>query len=135
MSMAKYFSTQHVWSYQYNVHDRKDDAAGLGVPHTVETPAIWGPPNGFCDECQYSKHHEDAPIVPVVMDLWISFVKALDPNPYRDAKTPYWQSWGTTGSSGRRLKIQLKDTTMEGLPAEQIEKCKFWRSLASVTEQ
>ena len=135
MSMARYFSPRRVWSYQYNVHDRADTAAGLGVPHTVETPAIWGPPNGFGDKCSYATYH--AAVVPVVMDLWISFVKALDPNPYRDArKTPYWQSWGTTGSSGgRRLKIQLKNMTMEGVPAEQIEKCKFWKSLASTTEQ
>jgi len=35
------------WNYRYNVEDPTQIAEGLGVPHTIEVNAIWGPENIF----------------------------------------------------------------------------------------
>ncbi|CAJ2512328.1 Uu.00g053430.m01.CDS01 [Anthostomella pinea] len=136
-SMAKYLSPDQVWNYRYNVEDYSDAAAGVGTRHTAETPAIFGPPNGGCDDCSYDTYN--APIVPVVMDYWMSFVKTLSPNADRDPVAPYWQPWGAQGGNGtgtgRRLKFELNDTAMETVPLQQVHRCDLWRSLASTMEQ
>jgi acetylcholinesterase len=133
-AMAQHFSSSQVWNYRYNVLDAANVAAGLGVPHTFETPAIFGPPNGNCqpETCSYDSYNE--PIVPVLQDYWISFVKTLNPNTLRDAGSPVWQPWGT-GDVARRLKVQTNATEMENVPSDQATRCGFWRRLADDMEQ
>lgn len=130
-SMARYFSPQRVWNYHYNVVDLTDQAFGSGVPHTSETPAIFGPESVDCGDCSYTMYN--APIVPVVMNYWISFVKHLDPNVERYAGTPVWRPFRR--GDGQRLRFQINDTRMEAVDADQVRKCDMWRGFAQTMEQ
>lgn len=131
-SLAHYTSPNKSWNYRYDVYDESLDALGLGVPHVSEKPAIFGPGNaGTCDGCSYLTYNK--PIVPIVMNYWISFIRSLDPNTYKAPAAPEWQPWGTHG--GQRLRIRLNATKMEPVPADQLERCALWKSLASITEQ
>lgn len=140
-SLTTYNSPAEVWNYRYNVHDAPTIAAGLGVPHVSEKPTIWGVNNtGACDfPCSYDTYN--APIVPIVMDYWISFILSLNPNTYKNEAAPVWHTWqGATPTAGgdsayQRLKIQTNATAMEGVPNAQLARCEIWKSLADVTEQ
>ena len=132
-SLARYTSPNKSWNYRYDVYDESVESLGLGVPHVSEKPAIFGPGNsGSCDGCSYLTYNK--PIVPIVMNYWISFIRSLNPNTHKDPSAPEWQPWDTT-SEGQRLKIRLGATEMESVPADQLERCALWKSLASVTEQ
>lgn len=129
--ISSHFSSSKVWNYRYNVQDARLIAIGLGVPHTFESPAIFGVGNagdGYGVENSYLGDNEA--IVPVMMNYWISFVRSLDPNVYKYAEAPAWDSWG--GEAGRRLMLETNRTKMEAVPEEQIEKCEFWRGLGGL---
>lgn len=83
-----------IFAYRYDVHDAENTAAGLGVPHIFEAAAIFGPGVGGVGTAAAAGYGTyNAPVVPVVMDYWISFVRALDPNVYRNAGAPRWEAW------------------------------------------
>lgn len=131
-SLATYFSPLKAWNYRYNVWDAAYANAGLGVPHVSEKPAIYGPGNaGPCDGCSYETYNK--PMVPIVMDYWISFILSLDPNTYRSPAAPVWKPWSVDGS--RRLRFQLNATGMEAVPGSQMRRCGMWKQLASIMEQ
>ena len=71
----------------------------------------------------------------VVMNYWISFVRALDPNTYKLASAPNWNSFGTGQDGGRRLRFETNATEMELIPQDQVARCEFWKELAEVMEQ
>ena len=129
-----------LWSYRYNVQDADNAAAGLGVPHLFEAAAVFGP-DSIAGGSPPSYYSYNAPIVPLVMDYWISFVKSLDPNPHRNAAAPRWEPWrsGPAGGAGaggrRRLVFETGNLTMEDVPADEVDRCLFWLSLTNVTEQ
>lgn len=134
-----------IFSYRYNVQAEENVINGLGVPHIFEAAAIFGPANiGKGGSPSYDTYN--APIVPIVMDYWISFVRALDPNVYRNSGAPEWEMWdggpGVNGNqseklvkSWRRLVIETGFTRMEDVPTEQVERCDFWESMGKITEQ
>lgn len=139
-SFATDVSPYKVWNYRYNVHSALLDAEGLGVPHTFEIPAIFGPGNVGDSSAQdletgYSTYNAD--IVPVVMNYWISFVRALSPNRYKYSSAPHWESFGDGKNGGRRLVLQSNGTesVMEVVPADQVQRCAFWKGLAVNMEQ
>lgn len=136
-SIAAYLSPDQVWNYRYNVEDRDTVAAGYGVPHVSEKTAIYGVNNtGPCDGCSYATYN--APMVPIVMHYWISFIKHLNPNVEKHFTAPEWQPWiQQCGHSWhpQRLKFELNATEMESVPADQLERCDLWKGLAAVTEQ
>ncbi|KAK5129982.1 hypothetical protein LTR08_002575 [Meristemomyces frigidus] len=140
-SLSTFNSPAEVWNYRYNVQDQQNIAAGLGVPHVSEKPAIWGVNNtGPCDGCSYETYN--AAIVPVMMSYWLSFVVSLNPNTHKDPSAPYWAPW-VAGSEGygngtdevQRIVIETNATRMETVPSAQLKRCEFWLSLANVTEQ
>ncbi|KAK1768319.1 Alpha/Beta hydrolase protein [Phialemonium atrogriseum] len=150
-----------IFAYRYDVRDADNAAAGLGVPHIFEAAAVFGPgPGGVgaAGPAAAGYGTYNAPIVPVVMDYFISFVRALDPNPFRDGGAPRWEGWWSGCGGGwlgdgdggwaddglwrrgprrswRRLVIDTGNTRMEDVPAEQVDRCDFWASLASTTRQ
>lgn len=131
-SLATHFSPFKAWNYRYNVWDADNANAGLGVPHVAEKPAIFGPGNaGACDNCSYESYNR--PMVPIVMDYWISFILSLDPNTYRNPAAPEWVPWGADG--GRRMRFQLNATDMESVPDCQRSRCGMWKQLAGTMEQ
>jgi acetylcholinesterase len=136
-SLATYNSPAQVWNYRYNVQDEANIAAGLGVPHVSEQPAIFGVNESaykLCDDCSYVTYN--SPIIPVLQSYWISFVVSLNPNTHKDPAAPVWETWTGSGASPlQRIKIQTNATEMEVVPQAQIDRCNFWKSLAEVTEQ
>lgn len=130
------------WGYRYNVLDPSNAALGFGVPHTWETWAVFGPDslNGIGGG-PASYYGADASIVPVVMDYWISFVRALDPNTLRNAAAPLWlPAFGSAaavddGAPARRLLFQTGNTTIEVVSDTLQTRCAMWRGLADVMEQ
>ncbi|KAK8056066.1 hypothetical protein PG993_001293 [Apiospora rasikravindrae] len=117
-------SSPGVWGYRYNVADAVNAALGIGVPHLFESFAIFGPDNSY--------YTYNAPMVPLVMDYWISFVRALNPNPFRSPGAPAWEQWG---AGKRRLLLETGKTAMESTPKEQRARCDAWRELAPVMRQ
>jgi acetylcholinesterase len=118
-----------VWNYRYNVNDSVFTSQGLGAWHTSEAPAIFGGDVGSVDNTYDTVN---ANIVPVVMNYWTSFVRSLDPNPYKYASAPEWDSYGTQKN---RLLFQTNDSYVEQVPAAQSARCAAWRNLAVKMEQ
>jgi carboxylesterase type B len=128
------------WAYRYNVEDPDQVAAGLGVPHTVEVNAIWGPqyvtgtPPASYNEVNGSNRF----IIPVIQGYWTSFIRSLDPNKYRYPGTPVWEEWTTCDDCWRRLKFQTNATAMEevdeGIPGQK-ERCEYLISIGPGTGQ
>lgn len=138
-AMTKYMGVNHVWNYRYNVIDPVNTVFGLGVPHAFETEAIFGvAETGESDWTSYHPGGINANVVPLTMDYYISFVRSLDPNTYREAGSPYWENWGSsssiTGRGAKRLKIQTNETAVESVPRYMIERCGLWKELASSME-
>ncbi|OJJ01935.1 hypothetical protein ASPVEDRAFT_129761 [Aspergillus versicolor CBS 583.65] len=126
---------QRVWNYRYNVRDHVAVAAGLGVPHTFETEAIFGPgqaesirPGFLGAGASYSTYN--AAVVPLLQNYLTSFVKDLDPNSFRSSGSPFWAPF--TPDSVVRLKIQTNRTAMEVMPHDLQERCDVWYSLEGI---
>ncbi|PYI10673.1 carboxylesterase [Aspergillus sclerotiicarbonarius CBS 121057] len=116
-----------IWSYRYNVRAPEMIDQGLGVPHIFELSAIFGV--GFAGTSETTSYNGiNLNIVATVMDYWISFVKAMDPNPRRNSQAPYWDPWKP--GSARRLKMQTNATGMEPIPQLQADRCSMWKALA-----
>lgn len=135
-AMAATVSPAKSWSYRYNVYDKHYDGMGWGVYHVAEQPAIFG--GGYSDrcskasgDCSYLSYN--APMVPIVMKYWISFIKSLDPNTFKDAAAPDWQAW--RGRAGQRLKFELNNTVMEDIPEDQVSRCQVWKSMRERLQQ
>lgn len=129
--VTQFVSPAQSWNYRYNVQDPANIAAGLGVPHTSETPAIFGV--GYAGGIGTSLQTTNAAIVPVVMDYYISFVTTLNPNTRKDPTAPYWDNFGT--ANGERLRIQTNDTAMEYIDQTTEERCQLWWSLYRTMQQ
>ncbi|KAF4982248.1 hypothetical protein FZEAL_2132 [Fusarium zealandicum] len=122
---------KNIWSYRYNVEIKDFAEDGLGVPHVANSPAVFGP-NMTPARAGPSYLTYNAPMVPIVMNYWISFVRALDPNKHRYQDTPSWQPWGTEQN---RLVFELGNITMELVGNGEKERCKAWLDMADSTKQ
>lgn len=147
-SVASQTSGQKSWNYRFNVATTENLAAGLGVPHTFDSAAIFGPEyNGpIVDGSTLSYETYNAEIVPVLMDYYLSFVRTLDPNTLKDDSAPVWEPFfvssasagaNSTGSdvAEQRLLVETNGTRMEAVPSDQEQRCDFWIGLAGMTEQ
>ena len=135
---SKHLSPSKVWNYRYNVQMAAYVAAGLGVPHTIETEAIFGVGmvnDNANTEVSTGYTTYNAEIIPVVMNYWISFIRDLNPNKYKYESAPQWENFGRSRDGGNRLKFQTNATAMEPVPQDQVERCDFWKGLALVMEQ
>ncbi|THZ87924.1 carboxylesterase family protein, partial [Aureobasidium pullulans] len=124
-----------VWNYRFDVSTVEQTAAGLGVPHTFDTPAIFGPyyrgPAVAASLSVQPFTTYDAPIVPIEMNYYISFVRTLNPNTFKAKDAPIWEPF--EGKNGQqRLLFEINGTTMEAVPKAQQERCDFWYSLAEI---
>ncbi|KAM0509494.1 hypothetical protein ACHAPB_001247 [Verticillium nonalfalfae] len=124
-------SSSPTWGYRFAVPDADNMAAGLGIPHVFDAPAVLGP--GMLPTAA-SYYTYNAPVVPLVMTYFASFVRALDPNRYRAEGAPAWETWGANGSrvvfegEGRMNVENAADNGMG-------ERCAFWDRVAETMEQ
>lgn len=111
--------------------DADNTAAGLGIPHVFDAPAVLGP--GMLPTAA-SYYAYNAPVVPLVMAYFASFVRALDPNRHRTEGAPVWGTWGANGSrvvfeGEGRMKVENAADNGMG------KRCAFWDEVAETTEQ
>ncbi|KAJ5885485.1 Carboxylesterase type B [Penicillium taxi] len=129
-SSIQNFSSNRVWNYRFNIQDPTEISKGMGVPHVFELPAIFGV--GDTNEPTYSYADSNANIIPITMDYYLSFIKCLNPNTFRNEKAPEWKSWGS--GRGQRLKLQTNSTAMEEVPEAQTKRCLLWQQLSASME-
>lgn len=142
-------SSNTTWRYQYNVEDRNVVAQGFGVPHVADLGAILGPNlrgNASISDMSFhtwngvGQNNSDisyttynAPIVPVVMDYYISFVATLDPNTLRHESAPRWTPFQTgsmeTGLNKQNLLVETNNTRMSNVTRVQLDRCYLWDSV------
>lgn len=124
-----------VWNYSYNITTTQSEDSGLGVTHTIDTGAIFGPyyegTPDLASSIAYTTYNAAA--VPILMDYYISFVKTLSPNTYRNAAAPEWVPY-SSNSTQQRLKLEIGDTVMEDVPGPLLGNCVFWAGLATAME-
>ncbi|KZT28122.1 putative triacylglycerol lipase [Neolentinus lepideus HHB14362 ss-1] len=120
------------WNYHYNVEDPTEVAEGLGVPHTVELNAIWGP-QYVSGRPPASYFTTNAHVVPIMQGYWTSFIRSFDPNTYRYPGSAEWETWGEQGY--QRLLIQSNGTTMETVPQDQQARCAYLSSIGIEIKQ
>ncbi|KYG48435.1 hypothetical protein M433DRAFT_163470 [Acidomyces richmondensis BFW] len=114
------------WNYRWNVQDPTADAEGLGVTHTIEINAIWGPENtnGGAPSSYY----------PGEVTYWTSFIRSHNLKTFRLQGTPEWQIW-TVEHSYQRMIFETNNTHTEAVPAAQKEKGDWAASIALSLEQ
>jgi len=121
------------WNYHWNVIDPIAEASGLGVTHTVELNAIFGPEN-VNGAAPASYNTSNANIVPVIQRYWTSFIRSYDPNTYRLPGSPMWQQFGF-GDGHQRLLMQTNASGMETVPSEQLKRCQYLWSIGLKLKQ
>jgi hypothetical protein len=127
--IATFFSDMHAaagatsnYHYRYNVLDTTPGGLadqGIFTPHTSELYAIWGTNNtdGGDPKCFKlgSASGGCSEAIRIVQSYWISFVRTLDPNTFRAAGAPKWETW--TINSPRRIVFDNANATMETMGA------------------
>ena len=133
ISSAYSNARQNTWNYHYDVKDPTQVAQGLGVPHTVEVNAIWGPEyvTGTPPASYSTSLNQN--IVRVMQGYWTSFIRAHDPNSYRAAGTPVWERW-VTGEMNR-IKFETNNTAMETVCPSLREHCTYFWSIGQSLHQ
>ncbi|KAK0632745.1 Alpha/Beta hydrolase protein [Immersiella caudata] len=123
------------YAYRWNVEDSEEMAAGLGVPHTVEVGAIFGPDN--IQEMAPESYHSNgtnADAVQRIQGHWARFIKTLNPNhPQSDIST-HWETWGERPWS-RLLFDTGGATRMEKIDSGLRERCEYLASIGIALHQ
>jgi hypothetical protein len=119
------------WGWRYNVYDKDNFDGGMGVPHVFDASAIFGP-HSLPSAPSYFSYN--APVVPLVMNYVLSFVRTLDPNPLRYAGAPVWDDWGS-GQQQRRMVVELGTSHVETVADDQRRRCLFWKGVGTALEQ
>lgn len=122
-----------LWSYHLNVYDKEYIERGLGCPHGYEEGIIFGPastdtklPGRYTPPASLNTYN--APLVPIMMNYWISFLRTLSPNSHKDSSAPEWKTWKHEGCQSRLL-IRLNEMAMEQVPWQQKQRCEFWNKM------
>jgi carboxylesterase type B len=129
------FGMPRSYSYRYNVEDPDQVAQGLGVPHTVEVSAIWGPENvSGGGPASYSANGTNAAVGPVIRAYWASFIRSFDPNKYRHPGSAYWEAWRPKAQD-RLLFETGGGTKMEFVDDTTRAKCSYLNSIGEAVRQ
>jgi carboxylesterase type B len=121
------------WNFRYNVEDPATVASGLGVPHTTEVNAIWGPENvnGAAPASYSTSLNQNA--VTLMQGYWTSFIRTFDPNTYRASGTPLWEQWSTGGTE--RIRLETNTTAMEVVDAGTKARCSYLSQIGVSLQQ
>jgi len=137
-TVAKFRSPLPNWNYHYNVIDPAQAAQGLGVPHTAELTAVWGPQNvvdgGGTVPASYLPNGTNAAIIPVVQGYWTSFIRSFDPNTHRASGSPIWAPFSSV-AGGARILFETNATRMEAIPSDQEARCGLLSTIAVALQQ
>jgi len=126
------------WHYRFNVRDPGLISQGLGVPHTVEIAAIWGPEHVHSCPSSFRAGGTNAWVVPLIQSYWTSFIRTLDPNVYRLEVAPIWEPFTSVAGAAaddqatpqNRLLFNTSDTTdMEVVDTAKRGACMYFSSI------
>lgn len=143
MCPGLYISSKYVeygvpqsYAYRWDVEDPAQVAQGLGVPHTTELNAIFGPTNTQGNApASYYPGEVNAPAVTAAQAYWTSFIRTYDPNTYRAAGSAEWGRWNDTAQA-RLLFSTGGNTSMEVLAGSDLmDRCDFWFSIGADIKQ
>ncbi|KAI1411979.1 alpha/beta-hydrolase [Hypoxylon sp. FL1857] len=117
------------YNYRYNVEDPQQMAEGLGVPHTAELTAIWGPQytNGSPPK-SYVANGTNVAVIPVIQAYWTSFIRTFDPNTYKHPSAATWEKWDA-GEQNRLLFETGGKTAMENVDKNTTTHCQYFWSI------
>ncbi|KAI2469061.1 alpha/beta-hydrolase [Annulohypoxylon bovei var. microspora] len=133
-AMTKY-GVGNSYSYRYNVEDPTQIAQGLGVPHTVELAAIWGPQNtNGSPPMSYVSNGTNIEVIPVIQAYWTSFIRTFDPNTFKDSGSATWEKWDQ-GKENRLLFETGGKTTMENVDQDTKTHCQYFASIGVDIQQ
>lgn len=131
-------SSMRAYAYRYNVEDPAQVAQGLGVPHTVEVNAIFGPenvPSGSAP-ASYSAGQSNAEVIPVIQAYWTSFIRAFDPNKYKLNSAATWETYYNGDHEPQRLLFNTGgETIIEQVDAGQRARCAYLQSIGASIKQ
>ncbi|KAI1112871.1 vacuolar triacylglycerol lipase [Nemania sp. NC0429] len=127
-SAANIFAVRESYSYRYDVQDPDQVAQGLGVPHTVEVNAIFGPDNVDAAPASYFPGGANAAVVPAIQAYWTSFIRSFDPNKYRLPGSAQWDTFNP-GAPARLLFETGGSTVMETVDAGLVSRCNYLHSI------
>ncbi|KAI3339182.1 vacuolar triacylglycerol lipase [Ustulina deusta] len=128
------FGMPQSYSYRYNVEDPAQVAQGLGVPHTVEVNAIFGPDNVPGAPASYFPGGVNAAVVPVIQAYWTSFIRSFDPNRHRLNGSAHWEIWNPNTQA--RLLFETGGKTKMEIVANDVQsKCSYLQSIGAATGQ
>lgn len=114
------------WNYRWNVEDPRQVNEGLGVPHTVEVHAVFGPENTRGAPASYFKGGENAHAVTVAQGYWTSFIRTLNPNKLRAKGSAEWEQ----ADGWKRIVVNTGgQTEMETVNSEQRRRCTFYKNI------
>ncbi|CAN8106481.1 unnamed protein product [Discula destructiva] len=124
------------YAYRWDVEDPAQIASGLGVPHTAEVNAIFGPSNTNGNSpASYYPGEENAYAVTVSQGYWTSFIRTFNPNTYRVAGTAEWVGWNDEAKP-RVLFSTGGLTSIEDVAGTDLEtRCEFWYSIGEAIKQ
>ncbi|KAI0409265.1 vacuolar triacylglycerol lipase [Xylaria palmicola] len=128
------FGVPQLYSYRYDVADPAQVMQGLGVPHTVEVNAIFGPDNVPNAPASYFPNGPNAAVVPVIQAYWTSFIRSFDPNKYKAAGAAQWEVW-SPDAQDRLLFETGGGTKMEMVDDDTQSKCAYLQSIGAAVRQ
>ncbi|KAH7143732.1 Alpha/Beta hydrolase protein [Dactylonectria macrodidyma] len=123
------------WNYLYNVEDPDQMKQGLGVPHTVEVNAVFGPSyTGGDPPASYVEGGVNEKVTSVVQGYWSSFIRSHNPNTHRESGSVKWDAW----SEKRKRRIAFETggaTKMEKISKDLQKKCAYFASIGVSVRQ
>lgn len=108
------------WNYHWDVLSAANAASGLGVTHAVTTGSIWGMSSA-----------PDSALIPTIQAYWTSFIRSKDPNTYKLAASPRWETFGTVDLRRVLFPNDPKKVRMESVPADQRVRCAYLSGIAA----
>ena len=132
------------WNYRYNVEDPTQMQRGLGVPHTAELSAIWGPSNtNGATPASYRRGEQNEWIVPMIQGYWLSFIKTLNPNTLRAKGSPVWDEFllldeqdDAANADWNRMLFDTSNTTgIEDVGTSVRTRCQYLNSIGLALRQ
>ncbi|KAH7391664.1 Alpha/Beta hydrolase protein [Cadophora sp. MPI-SDFR-AT-0126] len=112
------------WNYHWDVLSTANAASGLGVTHAVTTSSIWG-----------MSSFPDSALIPTIQAYWTSFIRSKDPNTYKLAASPDWETFGTVDLKRVLFPNDPKEVRMERVPVEQRVRCGYLSGIGASVGQ
>ncbi|KAJ7023146.1 extracellular triacylglycerol lipase precursor [Mycena alexandri] len=107
---TQFASKYGVKTYAYLFTDPQLNSGFLGIPHATELSYVYGVP--IVDFVGPASPEAFEALSPVIMDYWLSFASALDPNDGKGVERANWEQF----TPARQALIQLHSNNVTMIP-------------------